>query len=95
MVRQARVLALVGLWPSVIFRIYAWLTFIVGVVLAIFTVILAMQPPRDPNALPIAVGLTVMCFLLGCAYRWVSRGMLRSNPWAFAMGLLLLEARRS
>ena len=89
--QQARVPALVALWPSIVFGIYAWLEFIGAVLLAILTVLVALSPSaaRDPMALPILIGVIVALVLFGMAMRWVSRGMRRSNPWAFAVGLVL------
>lgn len=85
--RRARVPALVSLWPSIIFAWYARLAFVFAVLTAILAGLAFISPVTPRDRLPFWVAIPLVLVLAGVAFRWASRAMRASNPWAFAVGL--------
>jgi hypothetical protein len=85
--RQARVPALVSLWPSAIFAWYARASYVFAILTGILTVLAVMSPVTPRDRIPYWTAVPVIFVVAGSAFRWASRGMRTSNPWAFVVGL--------
>ena len=61
--------------------------FILAVVTAIVTVLAILSPETPRERIPFWIAVPVVFLPIAFAFRWASRGMRFSNPWAFAVGL--------
>ena len=85
--RQARVPALVSVWPSAVFAWYARVSLVVAVLAGLLTVAAVMSPVTPRDRIPYWIAVPAVLVLASFAFRWASRGMRTSNPWAFVVGL--------